>query len=343
MASQKSMAEHNLRPAGRLARTALLGIVLGMIPFTTIAAAWNQPPECAALAVYLDEIAVGSHRAVVSTDVGRDPDEPPTQDDFRAAAEFLRTYLAELNRLDPPAVAQTFHDLLVQGVEAMASMVDVMAVIGYLGILGKEEEVDDLTARIADEALALEQQCALAIYDHDGDGVEEVGIGAASIVVSPAATGRRDAPFPIGSTVVYDGIWSVTVIEVTPDGDEDILAHHELNDPPPDGEHYVLVRMEVTNDGAEGVSFPVGRLRAVGPSTVVYGQFDDDCGLVPDALTIREISPGETMNGWICWSIRTGDIDGLVMYSSSVAPEDRVYLALTESDAEKSAVLSADR
>ena len=309
----------------------MLAIVIGLHGNLPAAAVAPGSPACAELEAFLAQIDDSGYRAALTVDVEEDPDRPPTREDFLAAAELIRTYLAELQSLDPPPIAQTYYALLVEGAGTIAQMVDVMALIGFLGVLGHEEAVDDLRARIAMEALALEQQCELAISDHDGDGIDEIGAGDSAIVISPQATGARGAPFPIGATVRYHDTWEVTVLGVTPNGTEAILARSELNDPPAGGEHYVIVTLRVTNLGDDIDSFDLERLRALGPSTISYGQFDDDCGLVPDPLIARDLPPGTSAEGNICWSIRSEDLNALVMYTNGVPPDERVYLALTDS------------
>lgn len=295
----------------------------------TVEAKEPDSPACTELEAFLNQVDHGGYRAALTIDVETDPDHPPTREDFLAAAELVRTYLAELQAIDPPQIAQIYYTLLVEGATVIAEMIDVMALIGFLGVLGHEEIVDDIRARTATEALMLEHQCQLALYDHDGDGNDEIGAGASEIQISPQSTGSRGMPFPIGSSVRFAHTWEVTVLGVRPDGAEDILSRSELNDPPAQGEQYVIVRLQVTNLGDDIDTFEIERLRATGRSTIVYGQLDDACGLVPDPLIARDLPPGVSAEGNICWSIREADVDALVMYTSSAPREERVYLALT--------------
>lgn len=323
------MTVHRLT-ARRVTWTIVLGFVFAALPVPSAGAPQPGSPECVALADFLVEIEAGGHRAVIGTEIDDDPERPPTREDFLAAAELMRTYLAELQGIDPPPFAQTYHALLVQGADQMSQMLDAMALVGFVAILGFEETIDDLAAEVAQEALFLERSCNLAVVDHDRDGTDEIGEGISIIEVSAQSTGSRGAPFPIGSTVRYQDTWEVTVIEVSPDGTDAILARTEINNPPVDGQQYVIVTLRVTNLGPETDSFRIEELRTTGTSTIAYTQLDDDCGLVPEALKARDVLPGESAVGNVCWSIRVEDLDALVLYSSGSAPADRVYLALVD-------------
>lgn len=283
---------------------------------------------CAELPPYLEAIELGGRRAVVSTDLPVHPDQPPSRQEYLDAAGLMRVYAGELGDIDPPAGAATYHALLRDGAETMADLFDVMAVAGLWGVLGYENELDAIGARISAEALALESACDLAIYDHDGDGIEEPGFGDAMGLPTAGSDGSRAAPLPIGNPLLFADGWEVTVLAVDPGAAAIILDSSVTNDPPPDGEQYVLTTVRVTRSGDEPGSFDPLRLRAVGPTGVPYSLFDDDCGVVPDALRADDLGPGRSSDGNVCWAVRVADLGALVVYDRDAPIDERRYLAL---------------
>jgi len=129
----------------------------------------------------------------------------------------------------------------------------------------------------------------------------------------PVDPGTRDDPLPAGTPVTI-GNWEVTVLSSTLDATEAVLAENSFNDPPDAGDQYSMVRVAVTYRG-EGSASPLLDLTfgAVGDSAVTYG-FADDCGVTPDGYpSLRDVFPGGTVTGNLCWGIRAADAGTLVL------------------------------
>ena len=145
-------------------------------------------------------------------------------------------------------------------------------------------------------------------------------------------------PIPLGTTVVIPGRedtdrWEVTVLEVTPDATDSILAAWRANEPPEEGNQFHLVTLRVTYIGTGSSEFD-GRLKLLGQSGVVYESFETDCGYDPGYLnTLVELFPGGTIEGSICREIKSSDVDSLVMILDppfSYGGEGRVWMGLAE-------------
>ena len=145
-------------------------------------------------------------------------------------------------------------------------------------------------------------------------------------------TGSFGNPVPLGDEADIGGDWTVTVVDVVPDASDQVMAENQFNDPPAEGRQFFLVTVALTNNSDEPASpLSVVGFSAVGESAVSYESFEDSCGVVPGELSISEVFPGGTTEGAICWSVRTEDVESLVMYTDSYVTfdnEDRVYFAL---------------
>ena len=62
---------------------------------------------------------------------------------------------------------------------------------------------------------------------------------------------------------------------------------------------------------------------------------DASCGVIPDAIDdTGETFPGGSIEGNVCWSVRTEDVGSLVMIAeeSFTMDEERVFFSLTGSN-----------
>ena len=131
------------------------------------------------------------------------------------------------------------------------------------------------------------------------------------------------------------GPWTLTVLEVTPDATDAVLAENQFNEAPADGHQFYMARVSGTYDGNESSTFWVDMsLKAVGDSSVAYEGFGGSCGVIPDDLNdAGETFPGGSIEGNVCWSVRTEDVGSLVMIAeeSFTMDEERVFFSLTDS------------
>ncbi len=142
--------------------------------------------------------------------------------------------------------------------------------------------------------------------------------------------GSRGNPHLTGETVDI-GDWDVTVTEVVADATDAVLAENEFNDPPDDGHQFMTVGITATYTGtaSDTLGFSV-LFKAVGPLAVSYAT-DDSCGVIPDELdSYSEVFPGGQLSGNVCWSVRSEEVDDVVMYLEDALSFEvsRLFLAL---------------
>jgi hypothetical protein len=147
----------------------------------------------------------------------------------------------------------------------------------------------------------------------------------------PEPGGTRELPIPFGSEGL-SGEWRIRVLGTIRDATALVLAENQFNEPPPADRQFYIAKVRVTYTGAGSESFDGSyRLRAVGNEAVEYTTFYDSCGVIPDEITDAEVFTGGTIEGHLCWSIRSADAASLVMYDDGPAFTDasRVFFALT--------------
>jgi hypothetical protein len=144
-----------------------------------------------------------------------------------------------------------------------------------------------------------------------------------------AATGTREDPIPIGTaTDIGDG-WSIKVLKVYPNANEIVAEENQFNSPPGEGQQFFLARIELTYSGPDSSEFDAGyRLRAVGPTSVVYSAHGNSVGVIPNELEKAEAFTGGAVVGNIGWAINSSDADRLVMYNDHAPKGDRIFIAL---------------
>ena len=101
-----------------------------------------------------------------------------------------------------------------------------------------------------------------------------------------------------------------------PNGNAQVAAQNQFNDPPPPGHQFFLVGVELTYNGASAKSnaFEV-RMQAVGAKSVSYDSHG--CGVLPDELDgDKDVFPGGVIAGNVCFDIDSADADSLVMYAT---------------------------
>jgi hypothetical protein len=148
-------------------------------------------------------------------------------------------------------------------------------------------------------------------------------------VESTRVGASRERPVPRGATAQNEN-WLITVATTDPDATARVMAENQFNDPPGAGKQFYIARVRATYTGDESESFDgTFRLRSVGAAAVEYRTFDDSCGVIPDPITDAEVFPGGTIEGNVCWQIRSSDADSLVMFDDPFLAERRLFFALT--------------
>ncbi|WP_456286706.1 DUF4352 domain-containing protein [Microbacterium sp. JZ70] len=116
-------------------------------------------------------------------------------------------------------------------------------------------------------------------------------------VAEPApAEGTRENPAPLGSAVSGDE-WTVTVNSVTLGATDAVLAENMINQPPAEGEEYILVGVTATYTGQdEGMAAEV-QIEYVTPDGVSIAGYDT-IAVAPDALdTLATLYSGAQVTG----------------------------------------------
>jgi hypothetical protein len=157
---------------------------------------------------------------------------------------------------------------------------------------------------------------------------------AVAPVTVPPATGSRyslSSPAPVGTPVDVGDGWQVTVLGITPDATQQVLANNQFNDPPKAGHQFFIARVRITRTSGDADS-PLFEVepKAVGPSGYSYEQgLTDDCGVIPDGVPSNDLFPGGSVVGNVCWSVTSGDATHLTMYVNPGFTTPDTYFALT--------------
>ena len=131
-------------------------------------------------------------------------------------------------------------------------------------------------------------------------------------------------PAAFGSAVTTPSGWVIAVVSVTPNATQQVMAENRFNDPPAAGRQFFIARIRATYQGTGYERFDgTYRLRAIGAARVSYSTFQDSCGVIPDRISDAEVASGGTVEGNVCWSVRTGDASRLVMYDDPLLGDDR--------------------
>ena len=152
-----------------------------------------------------------------------------------------------------------------------------------------------------------------------------------------AASGSREDPIPMATTVDLGDGWQIVVMSVIPDATNVVHQENQFNDLPKAGDQFFLARVQAKYTGAGSATFGGSyRLRAVGPSSVGYSTFANSPGVIPDPLPDSEVFSGGVIEGNIGWDIKSSDAGSLVMYDNPISlggNADRMYLALYDKEA----------
>lgn len=148
-------------------------------------------------------------------------------------------------------------------------------------------------------------------------GASAGSIGSSTRTPTAAPLGAtRDNPIPFGDQIITDDGFSLWIEEVVKDATQIVLDENQFNSPPPDGHQYLLMQIKAKNNNLEPKDFDASfRLRAVGDSNVEYTQFDTSCGVIPNKFeSSRDLFQSGELTGNICFSVKSSDVDSLVMY-----------------------------
>lgn len=135
-------------------------------------------------------------------------------------------------------------------------------------------------------------------------------------VIEETGTGEaRNSPLGIGR-IGQVGDYEVSVISVTPNATDLVMAENQFNEPPASGNQFFMARVATTYVGtATGTPWIDLSFQAVGNKSASYTTFNNTCGVYPeDGFTIAELFEGGSAEFNVCWEIDSADQDSLVMY-----------------------------
>lgn len=143
-----------------------------------------------------------------------------------------------------------------------------------------------------------------------------------------AALGTRQNPVPLGMEVNVGPEWHVQVNEVNPDAWSIVEAENMFNDPPAEGQQYVMARFKVSYAGDEsGTPWVSLRLRYLGSDSNTYSE---SCGVIPaDLMDVGEQFPGASAEGNECWVVPSSAVAGGAIIAEETFSWDdtRVFFA----------------
>ena len=135
-------------------------------------------------------------------------------------------------------------------------------------------------------------------------------------VVDETGTGEtRDSPLGIGR-IGKVGDYEISVLSVTPDATDEVLATNQFNDPPAEGNQFFLARVAVTYQGST-TGNPAFELnfQTVGSLSKSYTTFNNTCGVYgEEQYAVTELFEGGSTEFNVCWQIDAQDATSLEMY-----------------------------
>lgn len=179
-----------------------------------------------------------------------------------------------------------------------ASVVALLLGVG-IGSAGKTDNKTD--ASVAPDAVRSTSTTRRTTTTTERQATTTTTERATTTTAAPAGRART-SPAPLG-TVASMTDWDVAVLSFNHDGDADVHAANQFNDPPQEGSHYVIVRLRATYQGdkeGRGLELTVGYL---GSDARLYKNFD--CGaVVDDAISDQPaVTKGGTIEGNECMQV----------------------------------------
>jgi hypothetical protein len=187
---------------------------------------------------------------------------------------------------------------------------DVISLIAVLEVFGSPDaEQTEAFVTVADQRLTnpgeADEASAAAT---ETEPVEKSGQEAEEAQPEP---GSEANPLAIGESAEV-GDWTVTVINVDSDAEDEILEANSLNAPSPEGSRYVLIEIETTYNGDEPANASTSlRARVLGSDARTYGINDgENFVTAPDSLSSQpEVRTGGTVEGGTVIEMPTDALD----------------------------------
>lgn len=205
-----------------------------------------------------------------------------------------------------------------------------VVVVVFLGAATLLSDADGVTEQVNPATTLARAQPTISASEPDGPlGTDTTP--AATGPGTPAEPYRVDEPFEVryqDTDVAAERTWRIEVTGPATPRTADVVAANQFNQPPPEGEEFVLVplRLEYVDGPTSGSLFDLN-FKAVTDTGVTLTTFDPSCGVLPDGIdTLQELSPGEVVEGTICWVVAEGDLDGLLLSIEVFLNEGETYV-----------------
>ena len=151
----------------------------------------------------------------------------------------------------------------------------------------------------------------------------------ATTTTKAAVVGTRQNPIPIG-TLAQCGDWKVKVTGATLDAWDIVKTENQFNDPPADGNQYVLVSVEATYEGSESGTFWIdvsSKFLGSGGNT-----YDAATVVAPDSvMNAGEVFPGASVSVTLPFEVPSAQVSGGALIlgpSFSFSTSDRLFFAV---------------
>ena len=154
----------------------------------------------------------------------------------------------------------------------------------------------------------------------------------AEAAAKPATTGdgsSRTTPLPLGSTIATDD-WSVTLNSASLNATDQVLAANTFNDPPAEGNVYLLVNVTVTYTGTDpqGDIF-FGTIDYVTTEGTTVGAYDS-FAVAPDSLdTLTTLYEGGATTGNLVFEVPAATAGDGVLAVTPALFADRTFVAVS--------------
>ncbi|HLZ26720.1 MAG TPA: hypothetical protein VKV73_05305 [Chloroflexota bacterium] len=140
--------------------------------------------------------------------------------------------------------------------------------------------------------------------------------------------GSLQQPFPLGATGTLADGWQLAVTGVTPDAWTGIHAAVPSTIAPASDQRDYVVRVQATFAGQGTGVFSGMRLALLSGTQTTYDQLHNACGTIPDMVPPNLMTPGGSVRGNVCFTVRASDVDSLTLFDNQATETDRLYFAL---------------
>lgn len=138
--------------------------------------------------------------------------------------------------------------------------------------------------------------------------------------------GTRANPVPIETEVKVGPNWNIAILEIVPDAWSIVKEENQFNDPPEEGNQFVMAKIRVSYVGEESdTPWTSLNIRYLGNDGNTY---DSGIGVLPKPfIDIGEQFPGASADANIGWEVPVDSlVDGTIIIEESFSFEDtRVF------------------